>query len=258
MWDAVKAACDPNNGRYDVEYRARQPDGSWRWLSAWGIVEFDGEGEARQPVAIAGSSRDITKLKLAEEHQALLINELNHRVKNTLTAVQAIAHQTLRVDGDVQLMRDALDARLASMARAHDLLTAQKWSGADLSDVVARAIEPFSPARFDVSGPPLFLSAKQALAISMALHELAINAAKYGALSVPTGRVRVFWSVGGSMEGLTLNLLWQEHGKGAAQPAKRRGFGSRLLELGVARELNGTARLEFGPEGVSWQATAPL
>jgi len=258
MWNAVKAACHLDNGRYDVEYRARQPDGSWRWLSAWGIVEFEGEGEARRPVAIAGSSRDITKLKVAEEHQALLINELNHRVKNTLTAVQAIAHQTLRNDGHVQTMRDALDARLTSLARAHDLLTAQKWSGADLGDVVARAIEPFSPARFHVSGPRLFLSSKQALAIAMALHELATNAAKYGALSVPSGRVAIVWSVGGSMEGLTLIFNWQERGKGPAQPPKRRGFGSRLLELGVARELGGTAKLEFGPDGVRWEATAAL
>ena len=258
MWDAVKAACHPDNGRYDVEYRARQPDGSWRWLSAWGIVEFEGDGEECRPVAIAGSSRDITKLKVAEEHQALLINELNHRVKNTLTAVQAIAHQTLRKDGDVQVMRDALDARLTSMARAHDLLTAQKWSGADLGEVVARAIEPFSPGRFHVSGPPLFLSSKQALAISMALHELATNAAKYGALSVPAGRVGIIWSVGGSMEGLTLTFTWKEYGKAPAQPPKRRGFGSKLLELGVARELGGTARLQFGPAGVSWEATAAL
>ena len=258
MWNAVKAACDPKNGRYDVEYRVRQPDGNWRWLSAWGIVEFEGEGDARHPVAIAGSSRDITVVKCVEEHQALLISELNHRVKNTLTAVQAIAHQTLRNDGDLQAMREALDARLTSLGRAHDLLTAQRWSGADLSEVVARAIEPFSPARFDVSGTPLFVSSKQALAFSMALHELATNAAKYGALSVPAGRVRIAWSERHDATEKTLSFSWQEYGRGPIQPPKRRGFGSRLLELAVARDLAGTTRLEFRPDGVAWQATAPL
>jgi two-component sensor histidine kinase len=261
MWEAVKAACDPKNGRYDVEYRVRQLDGSWRWLSAWGIVEFEGEGNARRPVAIAGSSRDITALKGAEERQGLLIEELNHRVKNTLTAVQAIAHQTLRNDGDVQTMREALDARLASLGRAHDLLTAQKWSGADLRHVVALAIEPFSSTRFDVSGPSLFVSSKQALAMAMALHELATNAAKYGALAVPAGRVRIAWSEEREPDGVgekTLSFEWQEYGRGAVQPPKRRGFGSRLLELAVARDLAGTARLEFGRDGVTWQATAPL
>ena len=146
MWARVAKALDPaGDGRYDVEYRVKQPDGSWRWLSAWGLVEFEGRGAARKPVAIAGASRDLTELKRAEEVQRLLLNELNHRVKNTLATVQSIAFQTLRdaTDLDVGAALRSTPASI-SLARAHDLLTERNWSGADLAEVVARAIAPFA------------------------------------------------------------------------------------------------------------------
>src|SRR5262249_53918632 len=146
MWARVGKALDPgSDGRYDVEYRVKQLDGSWRWLSAWGLVEFDGEGPDRKPVAIAGASRDLTERKHAEELQRLLINELNHRVKNTLATVQAISMLTLRAARDLPAAREALDHRIRSMAQAHDLLTARSWSGANLADVVTRACSAFSP-----------------------------------------------------------------------------------------------------------------
>jgi len=119
MWSRVALALDPRgDGRYDVEYRVRQPDGSWRWLSAWGLTEFEGEGADRKPVAIAGASRDLTERKQAEERQRLLLNELNHRVKNTLAALQAIAVQTLRTARDLPSAIEALDRRIVSMAKA--------------------------------------------------------------------------------------------------------------------------------------------
>ena len=255
MWAAVAAACDPEgDGRYTVRYRVKQPDGSWRWLSAWGLVEFEGEGEARRPVAIAGASRDLTETKKAEELQRLLNNELNHRVKNTLATVQSITRQTLRTAKDLNAARAAIDSRIHSLARAHDLLTRQNWSGAALSEVVARAVEPFGLARFALDGPALQVPPRYALALSMALHELATNAVKYGALSTPAGRVEVRWSVTEA----TLALGWRERGGPPVQPPTRRGFGSRLLEKGLVRELGGQACLDYAADGVICEITAAL
>ena len=146
MWSRVAKALDPEgDGRYDVEYRVKQLDGSWRWLSAWGLVEFEGEGPERKPVAIAGASRDLTELKQAEELQRLLLNELNHRIKNTLATIQAITAQTLRAARDLPSAREALDRRIRSLAQVHDLLTVRAWTGANLTDVVARALDAFTP-----------------------------------------------------------------------------------------------------------------
>ncbi len=152
MWSRVAKALEPDgDGRYDVEYRVKQLDGSWRWLSAWGLVEFESNGH-RKPVAIVGASRDLTERKQAEEQQRLLLNELNHRVKNTLTTVQAIAAQTLRGARDLPSAKEALERRIHAMAQAHDLLTARAWTGADLMDVVMRALEAFPPAQVRMSG----------------------------------------------------------------------------------------------------------
>jgi PAS domain S-box-containing protein len=209
MWARVANALDPRtDGRYSVEYRVKQLDGSWRWLSAWGLVEFEGEGPERKPVAIAGASRDLTLRKQAEERQRLLLDELNHRVKNTLATVQAITSQTLRTARDLPSAREAVERRIHSMARAHDLLTSRDWKGANLTDVVARALEAFTPVQVSISGEPVELSPKHTLALSLALHELATNATKYGALSCPGGRLTVTWAVKDGR----LRLNWEESG----------------------------------------------
>ncbi len=255
MWERVGKAIDPQgDGRYDVEYRVKQLDGSWRWLSAWGLVEFDGPGPDRKPVAIAGASRDLSEMKRAEELQGLLVNELNHRVKNSLATAQSIAAQTLRGADDLKSARIAIDARIGLLARAHDLLTARNWSGADLADVVGRAIEPFVVDQFELTGGSLEVSPKHALALSLALHELATNAAKYGALSIPKGRVRIGWSVADGQ----LRVDWTESGGPPVTPPERRGFGSRLLEEGLMRELDGRANLQFGRDGVRCEIAAAL
>jgi len=247
MWSRVAAALDPQgDGRYEVDYRVKQLDGSWRWLSAWGLVEFEGQGAERKPVAIAGASRDLTELKMAEELQRLLLNELNHRVKNSLATIQSIASQTLRSATDLDQARDAIDARIGSLARAHDLLTERNWSAADLREVVGRAMAPFPADRFELHGPSLDITPKHALALSMALHELATNAAKYGALSAPGGSVRLDWVTVDS----DIRLVWQESGGPPVQPPSRRGFGSRLLEQGLARELGARTLLAYPREGV--------
>jgi PAS domain S-box-containing protein len=255
MWARVAKALDPDgDGQYEVEYRVKQRDGSWRWLSAWGLVEFEGQGANRKPVAIAGASRDLTELKQAEELQRLLVNELNHRVRNSMATVQSIVGQTLRGPVDLDAARAAINMRIASLAGAHDLLTSRNWSGADGAEVAKRAMAPFSASQIVLDGPSVDLSPKQALALSLALHELATNAAKYGALSQPEGRVELRWQA----QNGRLELSWRESGGPRVVPASRRGFGSRLLEEGLLLELDGKTRLEFAPEGVRYSITAAL
>ncbi|HEY1797582.1 MAG TPA: HWE histidine kinase domain-containing protein [Stellaceae bacterium] len=255
MWERVAKALDPaGDGHYEVEYRVRQLDGSWRWLSAWGLVEFEGQGTRRKPLAIAGASRDLTEIKRAQELQGLMINELNHRVKNTLATVQSLVVQTLRGAADLGSVRAAIESRIISLAAAHDLLTSRNWSGADVAEVVERAVAPFVASRFTVEGPSVDLSPKQTLALSLALHELGTNAAKYGALSCPDGRITLRWKTGDG----ELHFYWRETGGPRVAPPIRRGFGSRLLETGLSRDLDGHTRLEFPADGVSCLITASL
>jgi two-component sensor histidine kinase len=255
MWSRVAKALDPEgDGRYEAEYRVKQLDGSWRWLSAWGLVEFQGEGPERKPIAIAGASRDLTSLKQAEDLQRLLLNELNHRIKNTFATIQAISAQTLRAARDLPSAREALDRRIRSLAQVHDLLTMRAWSGANLTDVIMRALDAFAPAQVKMSGTPIDVSPKHALTLSLALHELATNAIKYGALSCPEGRVGVQWAV---REGM-LHIDWEESGGPPVSPPTQKGFGSRLLEDLVVRDLGGDTKLNYDVAGVRCSISARL
>ena len=247
MWSRVTQALDPEgDGRYEVEYRVKQPDASWRWLSAWGLVEFEGQGATRKPIAIAGASRDISEAKRTEDLERLLGNEINHRVRNTLATVQSIVLQSLRGAVDLKSARRAVDARITALAGAHELLTDRSWLGADIKDVVARAVAPFASGCITVNGPSLDVSPKQALAHSLALHELATNAVKHGALSQHGGRVELLWNT----QKEQLNLSWRETGGPHVVPPSRREFGSRLLKDGLSRDFEGETQLEFLPEGV--------
>lgn len=255
MWSRVAAALDPGgDGRYEVEYRVRQLDGSWRWLSAWGVVEFEGDGPTRKPVAITGASRDLTDRKEAEALQRLLLNELKHRVKNTLATVQAIATLTLNNAADLPSAKEALEQRIMSMSKAHDLLIARSWAGTTMSDVVSRALEAFSPAQLDIAGPDVEISPRQTLSLSMALHELATNAMKYGALSCLGGCVCVRWAIVDDK----LHLDWAESGGPRVNPPTHQGFGSRLLERLLASELGGDVKMDYEPDGVRCSLTARL
>jgi PAS domain S-box-containing protein len=212
---------------------------------------------------IVGASkiaRDITDRKRADDQRTLLINELNHRVKNTLATVQSLAMQTLRNTERSEDARDLFDRRLAALSRAHDLLTAQNWEGAALYDVVKRALLPFftDAARIAVAGPRVRLTPQQALALSIALHELATNAAKYGALSELTGRVDVRWSIDRPSNRDLLTLEWIESGGPEVQPPTRSGFGTRLIQRGLANELDGSAVIEFAREGVVAKIVTPI
>ena len=255
MWSKVAQALDPaGDGHYAVEYRVKQLDGSWRWLSAWGTVEFEGDGPDRRPVAISGASRDLTESKNAEALQRLMVNELGHRMKNTLATVQSITFQTLRGTTDVRAASDTLNQRIVALARVHDLLTARSWSGADIRDLVHKAMEPFPAAQLDIAGPSVSVAPRHALALSLALHELATNAVKYGALSTPEGRVDLRWACSATH----VSLNWRERDGPPVAPPTRRGFGTRLLQESIARDLGGKTSLEYAPAGVTCELIAVL
>jgi PAS domain S-box-containing protein len=236
-----------HRARREFEYVIQLPDGTSRDIVSVSDAVMGPDGRPRR---VIGVFADVTDRRRAETRQQLLINELNHRVKNTLATVQSIAAQTLRSTGDPHEARDAFEARLVALAAAHDLLTAQSWHGARLADVAASAMAPFLDGpkpQIDWSGPPVWVSAQHALALSLALHELATNAVKYGALSTPAGCVTIRWTQGADGQ---LCIAWVEAGGPPVAPPTRVGFGSRLLQRGLAHDLHGEVELTYPPEGV--------
>ena len=204
-----------------------------------------------------GVMRDVTERTRAEALQSLMVNELNHRVKNTLATVQSVALQTLRNATSIEEARYALSDRLLALAKAHDVLTRESWEGADLADIVASAVEAHSVAeRVRVRGPRVRLSPRSAVALAMALHELFTNAAKYGALACETGWIEIAWSGGPEDAAASLTLEWSEHGGPSVAQPSRRGFGFRMID-GLARDLEGVAELAFPAEGLRCTITAP-
>ena len=248
-WDRCLASGEP----YDVEHRVRRLDGSHRWARSRAFPRRDADGAI---ILWYGATEDIHERKVAEEHQRLLINELNHRVKNTLASVQAIAFQTLRGEVPLAEARARFEARLMALSAAHNLLTEENWVGASLERVVRDSTEHLAgdARRFDVSGEPLRLAPRAALALAMALHELGTNAAKYGALTAESGRVSIAWT----LDGERLRLEWRESGGPPVEAPARRGFGSRLIERGLQADLGGAAALRFEPEGLRCEIEASL
>jgi PAS domain S-box-containing protein len=219
------------------------------------------QDEGSRPIGTIIEVRDIRAEKQAQEHQRVLINELNHRVKNTLATVQSIAAQTLRNAPSTQEAKEALEGRLFALSRAHDVLTRESWEGADLYDIAAQAVEPYSTQgedRLHMNGPHVRLPPRMALALAMAFQELATNAVKYGALSVPGGEIRITWAVDPLGSDKDLHLRWEERGGPPVEPPARRGFGTRLIERSLAQDLGGDVRIEFAPNGVVCTVVAPL
>jgi two-component sensor histidine kinase len=260
MWSCVRKACDPEgDGRYDVRYRVKQRDGSWRWLSAWGYVEFDGKPPRRRPVAITGASRDVSDLVNADEAQKVLIDELNHRVKNTLATVQSLAMHTQR--STPEAFGERFDERLMALSRAHDLLTQRNWTGVGLRELLDVGLAPYaseSKSPIAMAGPEVILAARTGLALGMVFHELATNAAKYGALSSETGRLHLDWFIGGDDDVANLSLRWVESGGPTVTVPSRRGFGTRLIERSIMKDLGGKAELRFAPAGFECELSIPL
>ncbi len=242
----------------DIEHRLSKPDGSWRWVLAKGRLVRDARG---LPARLPGAVVDVTERREAEDRQQLLMDELAHRVKNTLAVVQSIARQTLRGEGAIAAGREALTARLMALSTAHDVLTQGDWAEASLQtlvDATARLHTGGANGRFRIGGPEVVLASRAALAFAMVLHELGTNAAKYGALSVPGGVVEVGWTVQPDAEGPILHLSWREAGGPVVCAPIHRGFGTRLIERSLATDFNAAVSLSYDPAGIRLTLKAPL
>jgi signal transduction histidine kinase/DNA-binding response OmpR family regulator len=244
---------------FSVEYRIVQPDEQLAWIMVRGQAAYGPDGK---PLRLVGVSLDITERKQAEERQQLLLNELNHRVKNTLATVQSIAMQTERnAKTGTDFIAD-LNARIAALSNAHDLLTRASWNGASLRDVIEQTVAPYArnaegTSRVTIEGPPVRLGPNAAVTLNMAFHELATNAAKYGALSDSGGCVELSWRIDRSTEPVAVEIAWAESGGPRVTPPSRRGFGSRLIERGIPHELEGVVSLEYVPQGVYCRIRLP-
>jgi len=224
-----------------------------------------------QPIVGAGDKEasgvfvqghDVTEQYRAEEHQKLLINELNHRVKNTLSIVQALAMQSFGDGADPAESRQAFDARLNALSAAHNLLTLQNWEGAGLVETVRASVTATAGAnasRFTIAGPEIPLPAQTAVSLAMAIHELCTNAIKHGALSNDSGTVDVRWTAEKAEAGMiALIFVWTETGGPRVEAPERRGFGTRLIERGLSAELRSKATMDFRPEGLKCTIDAKL
>jgi PAS domain S-box-containing protein len=261
---AVVAAFDGirtgQRDRYTADYRFRRPDGRWIWIESRArVVERAPDGTA---LRIAGTVQDVTPRREAEERRALLAREVDHRAKNALAVVQAALRLTPRLDAESYAR--AVEGRVSALARTHNLLAAARWTGAALRDVLAGELSAFLPQasaggaepRAELSGPALQVAPSAAQSLSLALHELATNAVKHGALSAPGGRLSVDWEVD-EAAGLLL-LRWRERGGPPASPPARSGFGARLLGATVRDQLGGALTQDWEEEGLTVGMRIPL
>ena len=254
MLEAVHDAISKKSS-FELEHRVLRVDGTPGWTFSRAIPILN---ERSEIVEWFGTATDITERKKQEEHQKLLLNELNHRVKNTLATVQSLAMQTLRGPRTLSEARAALEARLMALSKTHDILTQEQWERAGLREIVSEALAAYTgragEQRIWTDGPTIHLEPKAALAVSMALHELATNAAKYGALSSESGRVKVSWERGD----MGFRLRWEESGGPPVTVPKKQGFGSRLIGQGLPIDLGGKVALDFRPQGVICVIDGPL
>ncbi len=241
------------------ELHFRRKNGSEFWATLFVSPVTDEEGTLVQHFL---SLVETTKYKNAQRHAAMLIDELNHRVKNTLATVQSIVTQAVRNSKDPLIVRESIETRIAALSRSHDLLARDKWEGAGLRDLVDEALAPFRVAdgraeRFTVEGENIRLSPKATLALGIAFNELATNAVKYGAFSNEAGKISVTWKIV-SKDNRWLCLQWRETGGPAVKPPSRKGFGSRVIERGLAHELNGRVEVDYAPTGLVCTIEVPV
>ncbi|HUZ32382.1 MAG TPA: HWE histidine kinase domain-containing protein [Xanthobacteraceae bacterium] len=240
---------------HGVEVKLRGDDKSTFLLSAGPLVD-----ENKTNVGSIVTLTDISERKRAEEQQTTLVAELNHRVKNILAIVQSVAAQTLRSSGSLENFAGAFAGRLKALAIAHDILTETRWIGIGLSELLAAVLAPYRApggTRISISGPPILLPARAVVPLSMVLNEMTTNAAKYGALSTPSGTVEITWQMTGDGE-KSVDLVWVERGGPRVKAAAPTGFGTKLIDHVIRHDLDGNTRIEFDPAGVRWTIAFPV
>jgi PAS domain S-box-containing protein len=243
---------------YSVDRRFICKDGKTIWCLVRSSSVRDAQGKFLYCVRVV---HDITERKLAEDRQKLLIDELNHRVKNTLATVQSLATQTAHGTDSPAAFLAAFEGRLIALSEAHDQLTRRHWGSAELRDIVVGATAPYAgdrPGRIETEGDTITIKPRAALTLALVLHELTTNAAKYGALSVPDGRVTVRWEIQESSSRPLLTLEWRERGGPPVAPPTRQGFGTRFIDGSIVTELRGTARLAFDAAGLCCTIAFPV
>jgi two-component system, chemotaxis family, CheB/CheR fusion protein len=241
--------------QYETVRRCK--DGSPVWVSLTVSPLRNAQGDI---VGASKIARNMTERRRADVHRKTLVDELNHRVKNTLAVVISIASQTFSDASTMKDARSAFASRLINLATAHDMLTRENWAGADLVDLAADTVKPHAGGlnRFRIKGANVWLGPSAALAMAMALHELATNAAKYGALSSKEGHVEIVWRLNGNDDDRRLNLTWTESGGPPVATPKRKGFGARMIERALAQELSGKVRVAYDASGVVCTIDAPM
>jgi PAS domain S-box-containing protein len=247
----VEAAFDGED-EIESEVHYRRENGSEYWASIFVSPVRDDAGVTVQYFV---SIHDLTEHRREVAQFKRLIDELNHRVKNTLSTVQSIVTQALRRPAEPDVIRESIESRILALSESHDLLTSRNWEGAGLHDLVDTALRPFEVVvghaeRFTITGENLHLSPKQTLALAVALHELATNAVKYGAFSNNEGRIEISWTSAPAAGGDRLVLHWRERGGPTVTVPTHKGFGSYVIERGLAHELGGVVALEYLEHGV--------
>ncbi|QJE72223.1 PAS domain-containing protein [Aerophototrophica crusticola] len=240
-----------NGTPVDTEFRVIGADGRVRWIAARGQVVRQPDGRR----CLVGINLDVTARREADERQRLLMGELDHRAKNMLSVIQSLLR--LAPARDLPTFQQVMEGRVAALARAHTLLARGCWAGGPVAEVLREGLEGFveDPARLGIAGPAASLAPAAVQALALAIHELGTNAAKYGALSVPEGRVEVdYWWLG---PGTDLSLRWREAGGPGAPPPQDEGFGLTLIRQCLEQQLGGTVRLHWRPDGLAVQVTIP-
>jgi PAS domain S-box-containing protein len=247
----------PDNPSYTITFRFIRPDGREVWLEEASKAEFDAAGRL---IRLEGLTRDITERKRAEERQNVLMAELDHRVKNVLARVAVVTMSTRQGSGSRDEFVRTLDGRIQSMATAHSLLSQSRWHGVSLPDLVRNQLAPYATdANMTINGADVMLSPSATQAVAMVLHELVTNAAKYGALSKPGGRVLVSWDRRPNENAAaSVIIVWQELGGPPVTAPTQSGYGTSLIRELIPHELGGAVDLVLAPDGVCCKIAIPL
>jgi two-component sensor histidine kinase len=258
VWAAVEAALDHTDPKpFATEFRHLKGDGEVRWVEAHGLTHFEGALPERRAVSLVGTAQDITERKWREEERReraerehLLMREVNHRAKNMLSLVQAIARQSAAREPEDFVGR--FTERIQALAANQDVLIRHEWHGVDIKDLVRGQLAHFADLvgrRITVHGPKLRLKAAAAQGIGLALHKLATNASKLGSLSVDAGRVEVCWQLDDDI----FAMSWTERDGPPVSPPQRRGFGTTVMKAMIERSLDGRVDLDYAPSGITWR-----